>query len=316
MLESFFASWHFPFFMLSVLFFFALLVVSISFIPVSGSALGTFAEGFKTWCLGYDPATGEIEYIYLVMFIVQPIILSVFILAFWYKPLGDLVKETPSKAVPHFFIAFVLVGLIGVTLPAFYSSTDSGELPFPAEDLRTEITPPEFFLVNQYNQQISLDHFRGEVVMITAIYASCGETCPLILEQAQAVFSQLEAEKKEKVSLMALTMDPGKDTPEMLRMMGKHYQINGPNKHLLTGEPGKVNTVLDQLNIPRRRRGDGALNHANIFILIDKRGKIAYRFTLGDRQKNWLLKATRLLIKEKVTASEKNLSSLKYEKSQ
>lgn len=297
-LESFFSSWRFPVFMLSILFFFALLVIGVTLIPVSDSVMGTFAEEFKTWCMGYDPATGEIESIYLVMFIVQPVILSLFISAFWYKPLVDVVTNTPGKVIPYLFFAIALVISIGITLPSFYSSAEKGELPFPAESIRTELTPPQFTLVNQHEKEISLDDFRGSVVMITAVYASCNETCPLILEQAKKVLGQLNESMATQVQLLALTMDPDKDTSQMLKMTADHYELTGSNQHLLTGEARYIDNILDQLNISRQRRADGAIDHANIFMLVDKQGKIAYRFTLGDRQEKWLLKATRLLIQE------------------
>lgn len=297
-LESFFSSWRFPVFMLSVLFFFALLVIVTILIPVSDSVAGTFAKEFKTWCLGYDPATGEIESIYFIIFLVQPTILSLFIWAFWHKPLMGLVQKGGKIAVPYISSALILVISIGLTLPSLYATTDKGELPFPAQDLRTEITAPSFTLTNQDKENISLEEYRGDVIMVTAVYASCAESCPLILEQAKEVLNNLDKNETEQLQLMALTMDPNNDTPGMLKMTADHYELTGSNQHLLTGEAEYINDILDQLNIPRQRREDGAIDHANIFVLIDKKGKIAYRFTLGDRQKKWLLKATRLLIEE------------------
>lgn len=301
-LESFFSSWRFPVFMLSVLFFLALLVVTVTLIPVSDSTLGTFAGEFKKWCLGYNPATGEIESIYLVMFLVQPTILSIFIFGFWYKPISEMVKNYPKKAGPYIIPGFVIIVLVGATLPSLYSDGESGELPFPAKEIRTAISPPEFTLINQNKDSISLTDYRNQVVMVTAVYASCSETCPVILEQAYDVMNRLKIGGKEQLQLMAITMDPDKDTPKMLKMTAEHYELNGPNQHLLTGDKKYVNEVLDKLNIPRRKREDGAIAHANVFILIDKRGKVAYRFTLGDRQKEWLIKAAKTLIEERPAA--------------
>ncbi|NGP88780.1 SCO family protein [Fodinibius halophilus] len=298
-LESFFSSWRFPVFMLSILFFLAILVIVVTLIPVSESTLGTFAGEFKKWCLGYDPATGEIESIYLVMFLVQPTMLSLFIFAFWYKPITEMLKNYPQKAIPYIFPGLLIIILLGSTLPSLYSDGESGELPFPAQDLRTEIEAPDFTLINQDKKQISLSDYRDNVIMITAVYASCSETCPVILDQAREVMQELNrSNERLPLQLMAVTMDPQKDTPKMLKMTAEHYELADPKQHLLTGEKQYVDELLDNLNIPRKRRADGAIDHANIFILIDKDGKVAYRFTLGDRQKKWLIKAVETLIKE------------------
>lgn len=302
-LEAFFSSWRFPVFTLSVLFFFALLVIGISLVPVSDSGIGAFAEEFKTWCLGYDPATGEIESIYLVMFIVQPTMLSLFIWGFWFSPLSRLFKNNPRKAIPTALTGLSVVLLIGTTFPSLYTPAEKNELPFPAQELRTHIDPPEFTLINQNKIEISLSEFSNQVIMITAVYASCSETCPIILEQAQEVINELNPNEAKQIQLMAITMDPDKDTPKMLKMTADHYKLTGKNQHLLTGDSQEINAILDQLNIPRKRREDGRIDHANIFLLVDKTGKIAYRFTIGERQKKWLLKATRLLVSEPDTKS-------------
>lgn len=297
-LEIFFSSWRFPVFMLSVLLLFLGLIITISLIPIDNSAAGTFAREFKRWCLGYDPATGSIESIYLIVFIVQPLILSTFIWLFWHAPLKKLFKENWKAAIPYMATAFLLVALIGSTLPALNSSGDSGELPFPAQDLRTEIPSPEFTLVDQRREKVSLGEHRGKVVLITAVYASCGETCPLILEEVKELFQSLDDKTRDNIQLLAVTLDPEKDTPKMLKMTAEHYGLTADNQHLLTGEPGYVNEVLDRLNIPRKRADDGSINHANVFVLVDRRGKVAYRFTLGDRQQKWLMKATNVLLNE------------------
>jgi protein SCO1/2 len=43
----------------------------------------------------------------------------------------------------------------------------------------------------------------------------------------------------------------------------------------------------------------GLIDHANLFILIDREGRVAYRFTLGERQQDWLGNALRLLLGER-----------------
>lgn len=303
-LELFFSSWRFPVFMLSVLFFLAVLVVAITFIPVSETTLGTFAAEFKKWCLGYNPATGEIESIYLVMFLVQPAILSVFIFGFWHKPISAVLTDQPQKTIPYVLPGLLIITIVGITLPSLYSDSDNGELPFPAEEIRTSIIPPDFTLINQHNEKVSLADYRNQVIMITAVYASCAESCPVILDQARKVMSKLNNKTSEPLQMMALTMDPDKDTPEMLKMTAEHYGLTSPNQHLLTGEKAYINKILDNLNISRKRRSDGAIDHANIFLLIDKQGRLAYRFTLGERQKQWLIKAARLLIKEESAVAE------------
>ena len=63
--------------------------------------------------------------------------------------------------------------------------TAQGELPFPAEALRISQRAPAFRLTDQSGQPVDLAALRGSVVVLTAVYASCPHTCPLILAQAR-----------------------------------------------------------------------------------------------------------------------------------
>ena len=42
----------------------------------------------------------------------------------------------------------------------------------------------------------------------------------------------------------------------------------------------------------------GEIDHANLFILIDRNRKIAYRFSLGEIQEAWMIDAIQSLIQE------------------
>jgi protein SCO1 len=53
------------------------------------------------------------------------------------------------------------------------------------------------------------------------------------------------------------------------------------------------------MGIERVRNAEtGLIDHANLFLVIDRQGRVAYRFTLGDRQEQWLVSALRLLLAE------------------
>jgi cytochrome oxidase Cu insertion factor (SCO1/SenC/PrrC family) len=53
------------------------------------------------------------------------------------------------------------------------------------------------------------------------------------------------------------------------------------------------------LQIARERNPQtGMIDHANLFIVLDRKGTIAYRFTLGEHQEHWLARALQLLTRE------------------
>ncbi len=305
-IRAFFAGWQFPVILLSILIFYALANLAVLLLPTTGSSLSSFAEDFKIWCFGYDPATGELEVIYIFMNIFNPLLLCSIILLVW----GGSIKEALAKGIrqvlPWVGTGFAIVATLVLTLVFLFDPArpTEGELPFPAEGLRTSLNPPDFTLINQNGDTISLKDFRGEVVLITAVYATCGSTCPMILDQAKRALTALTPEETESLKILAITLDPETDTPEMLKILEKGQKVSAPLVNFLTGEPDYVNDVLDRLNVARTRDPKtGIISHANLFLLVDRKGKLAYRFTLGERQENWLIEALKLLIQEENTPS-------------
>lgn len=289
----------FPSFMLAALTFTQLLLFALLLIPAAPEGLGAFAESFKVWCFGYDPATGSMKWIYPIMLLVNPLMLDLVIVVVWWVPLRTALREGWRRLVPPVGMAFCLATLLAGALFAFEPVTPEGELPFPATAIRTALTPPSFALTNHEGQPVSLEKLRGRVVVVTAVYASCGFTCPMIMGQSKRVIDALTPEERADLTFVGITLDATRDTQDVLAAMAKGQGVSTPVFNLCTGDLETVEALLDNFGVARSRNEEtGEIDHANLFILIDRNGKIAYRLTIGDQQERWLGTALRLLLKE------------------
>ncbi len=295
-----FESWRFPAFALCLVLFYKLLLLLMLLLPASGGALGAFAEEFRTWCFGYDPATGRMQPMYVVSMLIEPLVVGGGVLLLWGAPLRDLLRTRPQKLAPA---AAAALGVVCAASAAFgglgSTSLGDGELPFPAEALRTSHAPPAMRLANQDGTPVSLEALRGRVVMVTGVYAACGLSCPMILGQAKRALAHLSPEDRRDVTVVAVTLDPERDDEQRRAQLAKGQGVGAPEFNFLGGDPGAVHRALDDLGIRRERDPrTGVIDHANLFILIDRGGRIAYRFTLGERQERWLQTALGLLLRE------------------
>jgi protein SCO1/2 len=194
--------------------------------------------------------------------------------------------------------ALLLAGsAAGLTLST--SQPASGELPFPAEELRTSHEAPPLALTNQLGDPVALSALKGKVVMLTAVYASCPHTCPVILSQAKGAIAELSLEAQQDLRVVAVTMDPEHDSTGVLAELAKNHGLQAPLYNLVTGEAAEVEGILDRMEIARQRDSEtGVISHANLFLLIDREGRLAYRLGLGERQQRWLATALKLLLRE------------------
>ena len=299
--SAFFSGSAFPGFALFLVLFYELLLLGLLLTPSAASGVGAFADEFRVWCFGLDPATGRIELAYVLGVTGPPALLAVLIALLWWEPLRSLVTRPAALAGCALAAALGVAGVASglAALGSLQQGAVEAELSFPADALRTALPAPSLALANQLGEPVELAALRGDVVLLTAVYASCPHTCPLILAQARRAIDALGPGQREGLRVVAVTMDPSHDSADVLAELAGRHDMQTPLYNLVTGDPAEVERVLDAMGVARQRDPEtGVIEHANLFLLVDRAGDVAYRLTLGDRQERWLVSALRLLLAE------------------
>lgn len=286
--------------MIAVLLFATLFMSAILVIPVTETPFGAFVEDFKTWCFSYDPESETMNWAYVAVMILNPLMLVGIVAAIWWVPLKETFKESPGKIVRTSLFGLSTVFILGIGLLIIGpQEVPDQERPFPAERLRLNMATPDFDLWNQEGERVSLKELEGRVVMVTAVYATCTDACPMILTTMRKTLAKLSEEDLKKITVVAITLDPENDTPEKLKKNADAHQLFAPMVNLVNGEPAVIEKLLDDFNFARWRNPEtGVIDHANMFVLIDGESKIAYRLSIGDRHQNWLDTALKVLLSE------------------
>lgn len=298
--ERLFSGHVFAAFMIGILVFATLFMSAILVIPVTETPFGAFVEDFKTWCFSYDPNAGTMNWAYVAVMILNPLMLVGIVAGIWWRPLSLAWRDARSSILK--ITAYSLVTVVGLSVGLYLlgpTEVPDQERPFPAERLRTAMPLPEFDLFNQEGERIRSEDLKDRVVIITAIYATCTDTCPMILTTLRKTLNTLSDEDLEKVTVVAITLDPENDTPEKLKKNADAHQLFAPRVNLVNGDKDTVNALLDNLNFARWTNPEtGVIEHANMFILVDRNQTIAYRLSLGERHQNWLKTALKVLLAE------------------
>ena len=301
-LEVFFDSGRFAAFALALLTS-TVAFLSISFfLPKNFGKIGQIAVEFRVWCFGYNPASGKYDFGYFIPFLGVPLMLGGAIWALWGQNLKSLWRKEKKALFLSIATAVAINGLGVFLLLGFYSplAVKASSAIFPAEKLRTDYIPPQFILTDHRGKEFSLSQIIGKkIILLTGVYSSCGSACPMIMAQSKEAVAALLPEERELVRVLAITLDPERDDPKRLNEMAKAHGLPYPLYRMLTGPKERVEDILDRFGFVRNRDKDGIIQHNNLFLLIDKNGKIAYRFYLGKQQLQWLIRALKLLIFEK-----------------
>jgi protein SCO1 len=118
----------------------------------------------------------------------------------------------PRVLITLFLIAVFALGAIVVVA----SRRDAnGDEPAATSGFQGALMPegvraPDFRLTNQDGDTISMRSLRGSPVVVTFLYTTCEDTCPI---QAQTVRGALD-QLGHDVPAIAIAVDPPRDTPE------------------------------------------------------------------------------------------------------
>lgn len=298
--HAFFSSWRFPVLMMAIMAGLEVFQLAMLVVPKSAMGIGAFAEEFRVWCYGLDQETGRLEFGYVSVFLAQPAVMFGVLAFIWWKPVKEIWQTSRRAMLPYFAVAGVLVTAVFVSLISVGSKTAAAAAePFPAVALRTAKPAPAVKLTDQDGVSVELASLKGKVVVVTGIYATCFHTCPLIMAQLKRALEQLPKADRDNVRVLAVTLNPEHDTQKVMLKTAARYQVKAPEYRLLSGDPSEVDHTLDLLEIARSKNPmSGEIDHANLFIVVDKLGQVAYRLTLGERQERWLTDALKLLLRE------------------
>jgi protein SCO1/2 len=138
---------------------------------------------------------------------------------------------------------------------------------------------PALPLRDQNGTSLTLRDFTGRVLVITFIYTRCPlpDACPLMVKHLERVRRRAIDERiGDRVALLGVTLDPGFDTPAVLRTYGESM-LAGTNRFdqwtLATGTVAQVEEVARFFGVAARAEG-GFVTHTLSTAVIGHDGRI------------------------------------------
>lgn len=141
---------------------------------------------------------------------------------------------------------------------------------------------PGFALRDAAGRSVSLDDFRGKVVVLWFVYAGCPDVCPLHSEaiaRIQAAINQTPM--RDRVQFVTVTTDPQRDTLDVLKAYGPAHGLDPANWVFLTDgseRPTATRELAERYGLKFTVATDGYQMHGIVTHLIDKRGMLRARY--------------------------------------
>lgn len=176
------------------------------------------------------------------------------------------------------FLAFILAGLLlagcgGGARQAQYKGSD--------------ITGADFgkslALTDHNGRKVTLETFRGKLVVLFFGYTHCPDVCPTTLSDMARAFMLMGPEAAGKVQVLFVSVDPERDTPEILKAYVPYFHASFLG---LLGTPEEVARAANEFRIMYRKHvepgaTDYLVDHSAGSYVLDERGKLRLYLPFG-----------------------------------
>jgi protein SCO1/2 len=158
---------------------------------------------------------------------------------------------------------------------------------------------PEFTLINQHAKPVKLSDYRGKAVLVSFIFTTCNGSCPATTHRLAKVHDALakEPELHKQVHFVSITLDPARDTPEMLRGYMKLYELDEEHWTCVTGPVKDVIKVHAAWDMWAKPAANGQLDHPSRVFLVDKEGRVREIYNLDFLRIPWVVEDIREVCK-------------------
>jgi len=141
----------------------------------------------------------------------------------------------------------------------------------PPKRLKVGDVVPDFALVDQREQPVTASELDGKLTLVTFIFTRCPvpEFCPAMMLRYREVQSRIKDSPvlRERVRLVAVSLDPEYDRPEVLAEYGAAFGLDAGVCRLVTGDAHHVETLTKAFSVHSEQRA-GTLDHTLCTALI------------------------------------------------
>lgn len=165
--------------------------------------------------------------------------------------------------------------LIAVLLP----TVSPAHIPLPPRDAtdigRRVVDKPvaNFKLTDQDGKSFDWSAARGKIVLVTFVFTTCPDVCPLFTANFASIQRLLDQKKITDYLLLTITTDPERDTSGVLKEYATRFKADFKRWSLLTGTRAELSRVWKLFGVNVIKTQSGQVQHTSFTTLVDRQGR-------------------------------------------
>jgi protein SCO1/2 len=179
-----------------------------------------------------------------------------------------------------FIVAGFLMGALAAAAIFIFAAPRAGQ---PVESSGTALIGGPFSLMGADGKPVTDQDFRGRYMLVFFGFTNCPDICPAELQVVSQALDRI-GEKAKKVVPVFITLDPERDTPEVV---GRYVKSFGENFVGLSGSPQAIAAAAKAYRVAyskvenKESPEDYSIDHSALAYLMSPDGKYLAHFTYG-----------------------------------
>ncbi len=141
-----------------------------------------------------------------------------------------------------------------------------------------------FTLTNHLGEAVTNENYAGKYLFVYFGFASCPAICPTELHKMTRALNGINAEQRAKIQPLFITIDPQRDTVEMLK---GYMSLFHPDFVGLSGTDDQIKQVLKDWKVYAAKVDDPSLteytmDHSSYIYILSPQGDLLHLFRITD----------------------------------
>jgi len=175
-----------------------------------------------------------------------------------------------NRKIDKSTLLWIVLGIIIISIALFNIWSFFNNKPESNPEIVTT-NVPNFSLINQQGDSLTLSDLTGKVWVADFIFTNCPTICPKMTLEMANLQSEFDS---QKINFVSFTVDPERDTTDVLSRYAMQHGADESRWHFLTGDKAQIYKLANEGFKLAAAYHEGILPHSRKFVLVAPDGVI------------------------------------------
>jgi protein SCO1/2 len=126
---------------------------------------------------------------------------------------------------------------------------------------------------------VRLAELAGRIQLLAMMFTSCPSVCPTFVREIVSLDRVLSPKLRERTHVVLVSIDPDRDTPDVLRRYRERMRLDRERFTLLRGAASDVRELAQVVGVAYAKTEGAEIAHTQLVTVLDASGEVVHQQT-------------------------------------